>query len=34
MYFVGGVEMLAGIAVLVSPKWESVLVAGGWEGSS
>ena len=31
MYFVGVVEMAAGIVVLISPKWGSLLVAG-WLG--
>lgn len=31
MYFVGAVEVAAGIVVLISPKWASLLVAG-WLG--
>jgi len=27
MYVVGGIEILAGLAVLISPKWGSLLVA-------
>jgi hypothetical protein len=34
MYLVGGIEMLAGLVVLVAARFGGLLVAGGWPASS